>query len=67
MHTDLATAVRAWIDDYPALVVRGADVLDTDDLPALLVLVHDLHRPRTRGRGHLPDERGHERGYQSPD
>jgi len=48
-----------------AVVMRGADVLDPDDLTALLV--HDLHRPRTRGRGHLSNERSHERGYQPPD
>ena len=47
------------------VVMGGADVLDPDNLPALLV--HDLHRPRTRSRRHLPNERSHDRGYQPPD
>lgn len=39
------------------VVMRRPDVLDPDDLPS--PLVHDLHGPRPRGRGHLPHERGH--------
>ena len=47
------------------LVVRRADVIDPDHLPALLV--DDLNGPRARCRRHPTDERGHDRGYQPPD
>ena len=47
------------------VVMGRADVIDPDDLPALLV--DDLNGPRTRCRGHPTDKRGHDRGYQPPD
>jgi hypothetical protein len=43
----------------PILVVRGADVIDTDH--PTTALVHDLHSRRARGRRHPAHERAHRR------
>jgi hypothetical protein len=57
VHLDLpAVPVRPRLTTHQhrelGVVVGMADVLDTDHPPA--PLVHDLHRPRTGGGGHLP-------------